>query len=60
MDKDKVFEDEMELLELSFRSSKSLKVNNDWDHWYEAEEWLYELRKKRLDKLRKDDLNERR
>jgi hypothetical protein len=65
MDEDKVFEMEMELLELSFKSAKPPKVKNDWDRWQQYdndEEWLYEYtRKRKLEELKKeDDLNERR
>lgn len=65
MDEDKVFENEMELLELSFRSAKPQKSSNDWDRWssdIDDSEWYIEyMRKRRLEKLKEeDDLNERR
>lgn len=60
MDEDKLFENEFELLELSFRAVKPQKVKNDWDHWDEADSAWYEdyMRKRKLEEMkRKDDLN---
>lgn len=64
MDEDKLFENEMELVELSFKSAKPPKVQNDWDRWYndDDETWHQEYwRKRKLERMKEeDDLNERR
>jgi hypothetical protein len=72
MDEDKVFEDEMELLELSFKSAKPQKAKNDWDYagagyrhddrWDDDDKfWSEYMRNRKLEALKEeDDLNERR